>query len=99
MRQLKNYRKFRFICTLTSWTNTRKVTKRKRLSLIHKLSFAAKVVRPYRIFPRRLIDLSKTAKKLHHHITFNAGAKADINWWLEFPPHWLESGSFQIPPG
>ena len=71
---------------LTSWTNTQKVTKHKLLSLT--VSFADKVVRPGRIFLRSLIDLSKTTRKLHHHITFNAGAKADINWWLEFLPHW-----------
>ena len=62
-----------------------------------KLSFAAKVVRPGRIFLRRLIDLSKTAKKLHHHIRLNAGAKAYINWWLEFLPHWNGSGIFPDP--
>ena len=82
---------------LTSWTHTRKVTKHKLLSLIGKLSFAAKVVRPGRIFLRRLIDLSKTAKKLHHHITLNAEAKADINWWLELLPHWNGSGIFPNP--
>ena len=47
---------------LTSCTHTQKVTKRKLLSLIGKLSFAAKVVRPGRIFLRCLIDLSKTAR-------------------------------------
>ena len=66
------------ISILTSWTNTRKVTKRKLWSLIDKLSFAAKVVRPDRIFLRRLIDFGKTAKKLHHHITLNAGTKLTL---------------------
>ena len=61
---------------LTSWTHTRKVTKHKLLSLISKLSFAAKVVQPGCTFLRCLIDLSKTAKRLHHHITLNARAKA-----------------------
>ena len=73
---------------LTFWTNTRKVAKRKLLSLVGKLSFAAKVVRPGRIFLRRLIDLSKAAKKLHHHSALNARAKAGIYWWPEFLPHW-----------
>ena len=54
---------------LTSWRNIWKVTEHKLLSLIGKLSFAAKVVWPGSIFLRRLTDLSKTAKKLHHHIT------------------------------
>lgn len=47
----------------------RKVTKRRLLSLIGKLSFAAKAVPAGRLFLRRLIDLSCTARRLHHCIT------------------------------
>ena len=68
------------------------------MSLIGKLSFAAKIVHRGRIFLRCLIDLSKTAKKLHHYITLNVGANADINWWLEFLPHWNGIGIPQILP-
>ena len=41
-----------------------------------------------RIFLRRLIDLSTSVTKLHHHITLNAHAKEDIKWWLDFLPGW-----------
>ena len=41
-----------------------------------------------RLFLRRLIDLSTTARKLHHHITLNAEAHKDIQWWLDFLPTW-----------
>ena len=41
-----------------------------------------------RLFLRRLIDLSITACKLHHHITLNAEARKDIQWWLDFLPTW-----------
>ena len=74
---------------LKEWQTIRtKVTKRKLLSLIGKLSFAAKAVPAGRLFLRRLIDLSTKAKKLHHHISLSANAKADIQWWLDFLPGW-----------
>lgn len=74
---------------LQQWQSTsRKVTKRRLLSLIGKLSFAAKVIPAGRIFLRRLIDLSTRAKKLHHRITLSAAARADIKWWQDFLPGW-----------
>lgn len=69
-------------------TSHTKVSKRKLLSLIGKLSFAAKVVPAGRLFLRRLIDLSTKAKKLHHYIHLSASARADIQWWLDFLPDW-----------
>ena len=74
---------------LRQWNTTKKkTTKRELLSLIGKLSFAAKVIPAGRIFLRRLIDLSTSVKKLHHHITLTAGARADIKWWQDFLPGW-----------
>ncbi|KAL5457463.1 hypothetical protein EMCRGX_G034726 [Ephydatia muelleri] len=68
------------------WLGRHKATKRELLSLIGKLSFAAKVVPAGRLFLRRLIDLSTTARQLHHHVTLNAEARADIKWWEDFLP-------------
>ena len=73
---------------LKRWLRKRKATKRELLSLIGKLSFAAKVVPAGRIFLRRLIDLSTSAKKLHHHIYLSTSARADIQWWQDFLPGW-----------
>ena len=73
---------------LPSWLSRRTSTKTELLSLIGCLSFVAKVVRPGRIFLRRLIDLSKTVKLRHHHITFNKQARLDIEWWQSFLPDW-----------
>ena len=56
--------------------------------LIGKLSFVSKVVRPGRIFLRRLITLSTSAKRLHHHIYLNKESQADIQWWIKFLPTW-----------
>ena len=66
----------------------RTCTKRELLSLIGKLAFACKVVPPGRLFLHRLIDLSTTAKQLHHHITLNRAARADLAWWHHFLPSW-----------
>ncbi|KAL5516658.1 hypothetical protein EMCRGX_G002048 [Ephydatia muelleri] len=35
-----------------------------------------------------LIDLSTTVRKLHHHVSLNAKATADIRWWDSFLPSW-----------
>ncbi|KAL5510137.1 hypothetical protein EMCRGX_G005629 [Ephydatia muelleri] len=71
-----------------SWLSRHKATKRELLSLIGKLSFAAKVVPAGRLFLRRLIDLSTTVRKLHHHISLNAEARANIRRTLNQPqPH------------
>ena len=69
-------------------------TKRELLSLIGKLAFACKVVPPGRLFLRRLIDLSTTVRHLHHHVTLNKAARADLAWWRHFLPTWPGASLF-----
>ena len=73
---------------LHTWRQKKKCTKRELLSLIGSLSFACKVVKPGRMFLRRLIDLSTSVDRLDFHISLNAESRADIDWWLEFLPSW-----------
>ena len=80
---------------LKLWEGKKKCTKRDILSLIGSLSFAAKVVKPGRMFLRRLIDLSSTVKKLHHHISLSSEARKDISWWSTFLPSWNGVSLFQ----
>eukprot|EP00731_Ephydatia_muelleri_P018876 Em0011g916a len=75
-----------------SWLSTHKATKRELLLLIGQLFFAAKVVPAGRRFLYHLIDLSTTVRKLHHHVSLNAEAKADIRWRTPIPPR-LEPSS------
>eukprot|EP00111_Clytia_hemisphaerica_P017398 TCONS_00051449-protein len=82
---------------LPFWNSRRKCTKKELLSLIGKLSFVCKIVRPGRIFLRRLIDISTTVKKLHHHITLNSEARDDIKWWIDFLPTWNKSSLIPDP--
>ena len=81
---------------LTEWEGRSRCTKRQLLSLIGHLSFAAKVVKPGRLFLRRLITLSSSVTELSHHIYLSADARADIRWWLDFLPSW--NGVSVIPP-
>ena len=83
---------------LKEWRGKQKCTKRELLSLIGSLSFAAKVVKSGRLFLRRLIDLSTSVNKLHHHISLNSEARADISWWIEFMPSWNGIALFQEVP-
>ncbi|MEO2152323.1 MAG: hypothetical protein ABGW50_06685 [Thermococcus sp.] len=82
---------------LTAWGRRARCTKRELLSLIGHLSFAAKVVKPGRLFLRRLIDLASSVPCLHHHLHLTESARADILWWLEFLPAWNGVSLIQAP--
>ena len=75
----------------------RSVTKRELLSLIGKLSFAAKSVPAGRLFLRHLIHLSTTARRLHHRLHLNANARADVEWLNHFLPSWNGMAMFIAP--
>ena len=66
---------------VASWLGMKKATKRRLLSLIGKLAFAAKVVRSGRAFLGRLLGAAKHAKALHHHVHLTEEARADLKWW------------------
>ena len=83
---------------VAGWVNRRKCTKRQLLSLIGSLSFACKVIRPGRIFLRRLIDLSTTVSKLHHHIDITSDIRSDLRMWLTFLDSWNGSCFIPEPP-
>ena len=76
---------------LKMWGGRYKCTKTELLSLTGKLSHICKVVRPGRIFLRRLFDLSKNVKSGHHHIYLNSNSRGDIQWWIDFLPNWSRS--------
>ena len=73
---------------MKEWAGRRKCTKRELLALIGFLAFVCKVVKPGRIFLRRLIDLSTVVSSLNHYIYLNNEARADIDWWVKFFPKW-----------
>jgi hypothetical protein len=75
-------------CELNSWLGRKAGTKRELLSLIGKLVFLTRVIRPGRIFLRRLITLSTKANKLYHKLKLSAEARNDILWWIDCAANW-----------
>lgn len=73
---------------VSTWQHKRKCTKVELLSLIGSLSFACKVIKPGRIFLRRLIDLSTTVSKLHHHIDITSSVRLDLSMWSSLLSFW-----------
>lgn len=80
---------------LSVWSERRCCTKRELLSLIGTLHHAAVVVRPGRVFLRRLIDLSMIPKGLHHFVRLNSEARSDILWWKSFAERWNGVGMLE----
>ena len=68
---------------LSSFITKRRCQKRELLSLIGKLSFAAKVIKPGRLFLRHLINLSTTVSNLNHYLSLNRDTREDLKWWLQ----------------
>ena len=79
---------------LDQWQQKKKATKRQLLSLIGKLSFAARAVPAGRLFIRRLITQTTKVNQLHHHICLDEEAQADISWWKSFLPTWNGTALF-----
>ena len=73
---------------LGQWWGKKVCRKRELQSIISSLSHACKVVRSGQAFIRCLIDLSKLAKKPHHHVRLNRKARSDIEWWYQFAAKW-----------
>ena len=66
---ISDERKQALLSELTRMRRRDKCTQRELLSLIGKLSFCCKVLPVGIIFLRRMIDLSNTVVRLHHHIS------------------------------
>lgn len=73
---------------LSAWQNKRICTKREILSIVGKLTFISKVVRPGRTFVRRMIETSKKVRHLHHRIRLNREFRSDVTWWLAYLKSW-----------
>ena len=70
------------------WRLRKSCKKRDLLALIGQLQHACRVVKPGRSFLRRMIDLSMTARELHHFIRLNRGFRSDLEWWSVFLSGW-----------
>ena len=73
---------------LHEWRDRHTASKRQILSLIGKLTFVSRVVRPGRTFVRRMISLATTVPHLHHKVSLTCEFQLDIDWWLRYLPQW-----------
>ena len=83
--------------SLKGWLSKKKCVKSELLSLIGSLSFACKVIKPGRVFLRRLIDLSMSVSHLHHHIDLNSSVRSDISMWSVLLEGWNGVSLMQKP--
>ena len=97
-------RKQDLLSSLQSLLHRSKCTKRQLLSLIGKLSFACKVIPAGRIFLRRLIDISCSVSRLHHHIRLDtlgyvlmAELLASMEWYLLHSPNSMDTFTSNEP--
>ena len=79
---------------LRSWQSKKSCTRKELESLLGHLSHAATVIRPGRIFLRRLFSLLSLANKPHHFIRHNLAARADLQWWTCFLQRWNGTSLF-----
>lgn len=81
--------KIQRICEfLSNLLSTKSCTKRELLQLLGHLNFAARVILPGRSFVSYLIDLSTTAKDLHHYVYLSKECRTDLKLWLCFLKNW-----------
>ena len=80
---------------ITKWLSRKSGKKRELLSLIGKLSHAAKIITPGRIFLRRMIDVAHGVKHLDHWVHLNQDFKSDLAWWQTFIDSWNGLGMMQ----
>ena len=74
--------------TTTEWSAKRSVTKQQLQGLIGHLNFAAKVVKPGRLFTRELFNTMTIPKRSFHLVRLNSACRADIAWWSLFLKDW-----------
>ena len=86
--KISAHRLHEIMIELHSWYSGKSCSKRQLLSIIGKLGFICRVVRSGRTFTRRMIELTKSVKHLHHKIKLNKSFREDVLWWLSFLPIW-----------
>ena len=69
---------------LPKWLTKKSATKTELQSLIGKLAFVSKCVRPGRLFPTRILDTLRSLRRNHHRVKLSAEFRKDIRWWLRF---------------
>ena len=73
---------------IRAWGGKKCFTKRELLSIIGQLQHACCLIKQGQSFLRRMIELSRGVRELHHRVHLNAGFRSDLQWWNCFLPFW-----------
>ena len=73
---------------ILEWLEKRYCSRRELQSIAGKLQNACKVVRPGRVFLRRVFDLLKGTPKKRQFIRLNSSFQSDLQWWHCFLDCW-----------
>ncbi len=82
--------------TLEQFQHRRSCTLKELQSLIGTLNFACRVVPPGRSFLQRMIDLTRSVLKPHHHIKLSSGFFQDLKMWKDFISNWNGENFFLL---
>ena len=82
---------------ITTWLGKRSCTRRELESLVGKLQQASAVVRPGRMFLRRLFVALRTLLLHHHYYRLSLEYKLDTAWWNELLTDWNGLSFFERP--
>ena len=86
--RLPNEKLARVRQTVTVWLGKKSATKREISSLVGLLQHAAKVVRPGRMFVRRMYSVALRVRELDYFTRLNQGFRSDLYWWHIFLQDW-----------
>ena len=73
---------------LRQWQGKKSSTKKELESLVGKLAFASRVVKPGKTFLRRMFELLSGIRQPHHHVRLNGQFRSDLQWWVTFLSAW-----------
>ena len=79
---------------LANLEDKRHCSKRQLLSILGKLVFVTRIIRPGRVFLRRLFDVSKKVHNLNSLVRITKEACQDISWWLRVARSWNHKCAF-----
>ena len=89
----------RIFHAVDNWLDKRNATKREILSLVGLLQHAAKVVRPGRIFVRRMYNVAAKVQEMDYYTRLNKEFRSDLYWRHTFVTSWNGISFLQVASG
>ena len=87
----------RLLSLVEEWKDRKKCRLQELHSFVGHLSHAATVIRPGRIFLRRLFALLARQYRPHHFVRLDTEVRGDIQWWHCLLNYWNKRSFFPLP--